>query len=143
MQSVMRFESFRILEIEYKFVEKMEKDNLTFEVKTSNIEIDNINESHDLLIKLEMKDKNKDKSYNRKIVVAVQGKFSFENNENSDIKVMENLLRINGTAILMPYIRTLLSNLTAFDNSTDHILLPTINVNSLLEDSEEDNWLFF
>ncbi|QPS98493.1 protein-export chaperone SecB [Staphylococcus equorum] len=139
MQSVMRFESFRILEIEYKFVEKMEKDNLTFEVKTSNIEIDNINESHDLLIKLEMKDKNKDKSYNRKIVVAVQGKFSFENNENSDIKVMENLLRINGTAILMPYIRTLLSNLTAFDNSTDHILLPTINVNSLLEDSEEDN----
>ncbi|WP_398573992.1 protein-export chaperone SecB [Staphylococcus equorum] len=139
MQSVMRFESFRILEIEYKFVEEMEKDNLTFEVKTSNIEIDNINESHDLLIKLEMKDKNKDKSYNRKIVVAVQGKFSFENNENSDIKEMENLLRINGTAILMPYIRTLLSNLTAFDNSTDHILLPTINVNSLLEDSKKED----
>lgn len=139
MQSVMRFESFRILEIEYKFVEEMEKDNLTFEVKTSNIEIDNINERHDLLIKLEMKDKNKDKSYNRKIVVAVQGKFSFENNENSDIKEMENLLRINGTAILMPYIRTLLSNLTAFDNSTDHILLPTINVNSLLEDSKKED----
>lgn len=139
MQSVMRFESFRILEIEYKFVEEMEEDNLTFEVKTSNIEIDNINKSHDLLIKIEMKDKNKDNSYNRKIVVAVQGKFSFENNESSDIKEMENLLRINGTAILMPYIRTLVSNLTAFDNSTDHILLPTINVNSLLEDSEKED----
>ncbi|CEF18454.1 hypothetical protein NS341_11090 [Staphylococcus xylosus] len=139
MQSVMRFESFRILEIEYKFVEEMKEDNLTFEVKTSNIEIDNINKSHDLFIKLEMKDKNKDKPYNRKIIVAVQGKFSFENTENSDIKVMEDLLRVNGTAILMPYIRTLISNLTAFDNSTDHVLLPTINVNSLLEDSEKED----
>ncbi|MCD8850914.1 hypothetical protein [Staphylococcus xylosus] len=77
--------------------------------------------------------------YNRKIIVAVQGKFSFENTENSDIKVMEDLLRVNGTAILMPYIRTLISNLTAFDNSTDHVLLPTINVNSLLEDSEKED----
>lgn len=139
MQSVMRFENFRILEIEYKFVDEMEEDNLTFKVKTSNIELDNVNESHDLFVKLEMQDKNESKSYNRKIIVAVQGIFSFENTENTDIKVMENLLRVNGTAILMPYIRTLISNLTAFDNSTDHILLPTINVNSLLEDSEENN----
>lgn len=139
MQGVMRFENFRILEIEYKFVDEMEEDNLTFKVKTSNIELDNVNESHDLFVKLEMQDKNESKSYNRKIIVAVQGIFSFENTENTDIKVMEHLLRVNGTAILMPYIRTLISNLTAFDNSTDHILLPTINVNSLLEDSEENN----
>ncbi|UXU54236.1 protein-export chaperone SecB [Staphylococcus agnetis] len=139
MQSMMKFESFRILEIEYKFAEEMEEDNLTFEVKTSNIEINNVNKNHDLLIKMEMEDKNNDKLYNRKIVVALQGKFSFENNESIDIKTLESLLRINGTAILMPYIRTLVSNLTAFDNSTDHILLPTINVNSLLEDSEKEN----
>lgn len=61
------------------------------------------------------------------IDIIVNGYFNLEDGESSDF---EKYLVINGTAILFPYIRSMVSMLTSLDNERA-IILPTINTNSL------------
>ncbi|MDE9829222.1 protein-export chaperone SecB [Staphylococcus delphini] len=57
----------------------------------------------------------------------------FPNIENNQGYDLDEILKVNGTAILFPYIRTLISSLTSLDDSTEHVLLPAINVKSMFE----------
>lgn len=134
MNAIMEFQSFRITNVEYEVKNLDKNDNsqikdasLRINVGTSNIE----NEGAQLELEVIVEDGND--SYERTIKVVILGLFKFQAQGIKD-EESEELLRVNGTAIMMPYIRSLISSLTGFDNSTEHVLLPTINVNAIFED---------
>ncbi|WP_323705340.1 hypothetical protein [Mammaliicoccus sciuri] len=135
MKAIMNFESFRIKKIDY-LVNNMNDRNesndsasLTLNAGTSEID-----EEGTARLELELNIEDKGLDYDRTIKVVVIAIFNFENSESTSNEYLENLLRINGTAIVLPYIRSLISNLTGFDNSTDHVLLPALNVEGMFKE---------
>lgn len=66
----------------------------------------------------------------KKVTLEITGYFKINTDEN-----VQEYLRVNGTAILFPYLRTFISVITSLDNS-DAIVIPTINTNSFGEKEE-------
>lgn len=66
----------------------------------------------------------------KKVTLEITGYFKINTGEN-----VQEYLRVNGTAILFPYLRTFISVITSLDNS-DAIVIPTINTNSFGENSK-------
>lgn len=62
----------------------------------------------------------------------------FELSENLTEVEKEKFLNINGAAILYPYIRSLISNITAFDSPQAQIL-PTINFQKMYNNKKSEN----
>ncbi len=71
-----------------------------------------------------------DKDAMKKISVTVIGYFEINIDEN-----ITDILYVNGTAILYPYLRSIVSIVSAIDSS-EAMLLPTINVLELLDKSQ-------
>ncbi|ARJ17262.1 protein-export chaperone SecB [Staphylococcus lugdunensis] len=137
MDIIMNFKSFRLMNVELDTVnqEKDENDKTSLRV---NAGTSDINEDGEGQLEIELNISEKEEGYSREIKIKVLGIFEFPNKENNNEYNLDEILKINGTAILMPYIRTLLSSLTSFDDSTEHILLPALNVKSMFEQSESE-----
>ncbi len=133
----MNFKSFRLMNVELDTVnqEKDENDKTSLRV---NAGTSDINEDGEGQLEIELNISEKEEGYSREIKIKVLGIFEFPNKENNNEYNLDEILKVNGTAILMPYIRTLLSSLTSFDDSTEHILLPALNVKSMFEQSESE-----
>lgn len=130
----MEFVNFQIKEINYQLDVDINQDDLSFEISSPNISDENIEKIHELEIKIFISDV--DENYKRKIELTIVGNFRFESKGDFNNKELQDLIRKNGTAILMPYIRSFVSNITSFDNSTSPILLPTINAFNLVDSTE-------
>lgn len=65
--------------------------------------------------------------------VNIEGKFKY--NADQDIQDIgaQRLLQQNATAILFPYLRTIVSQLSGLGNEYPSLLLPTVNIAKLLE----------
>lgn len=102
--------------------EESEKEKGNFEI---NVGIDENKER----IKINMKVLPKD----RYVEIEMIGIFKFSENFPEEDK--EKFLRINGAAILYPYIRAYTSTVTSFDKTGNALIIPTINFQRLYEDS--------
>lgn len=67
------------------------------------------------------------------IDIMVNGYFELQDGKTDNFT---KYLVINGTAILFPYIRSMISMLTSLDNE-NAILIPTINTNSLWHENQD------
>ncbi|MFY2151829.1 protein-export chaperone SecB [Mammaliicoccus sciuri] len=139
MNIIMEFKSFRVISVDYKVENQNEDTNLDInedeENDIANLRLNagfsDIDDNGNAQLQLELNVKDSGDDFLRTIKLSVIGLFKFNEFENKDYT--EKILKENGTAILMPYIRSYLSTLTGFDNSTDHLLLPTINVSAMFE----------
>ena len=77
------------------------------------------------------------KEQKRKIDVIISGYFTFREDLTSD-KEKHQYLGVNGTAILLPYLRSIVSMVTVLDKN-EAIVFPTLNVSELMKLSEEEN----
>lgn len=52
----------------------------------------------------------------------------------------DDILKYDGIAILFPYVRTLIQNMTSYDCSNSRIVLPLINIKAIVDelDSKEE-----
>ena len=66
------------------------------------------------------------------ISISLTGIFSIKNDEDLDDKLIENLIKKNTVAILMPYLRSELTLLTA-QPETDSVVLPPFNVTKMID----------
>ncbi len=66
------------------------------------------------------------------IIISVSGFFKVEEQEKLDDKIVQNLMSKNAVAILMPYLRSELTLLTA-QPDTDSVVLPPFNINKMFE----------
>lgn len=65
--------------------------------------------------------------------ISLTGFFSIEDSENISQKLKDDLVSKNAIAILMPYLRSEVSLLTA-QPEMDCVVLPTLNINKMLEE---------
>ncbi len=77
------------------------------------------------------------KEQKRKIDVIISGYFTFREDLTSD-KEKHQYLGVNGTAILLPYLRAIVSMVIVLDKN-EAIVFPTLNVSELMKLSEEEN----
>jgi len=70
------------------------------------------------------------------IEVSLTGFFSFETSESVDGNVKEELLSKNAVAILMPYLRSQITLLTA-QPEVDSVILPVFNINNMMEGNDD------
>lgn len=103
---------------------KNEKD-ISFEM---NVQI-GVNEEEMYKIVLELKG-NKEDEYEFEISLA--GYFAFEADEEIDDNQKQKLISKNAVAIMMPYLRSEVSLLTA-QPETECVVLPPFNINKMLE----------
>ena len=68
------------------------------------------------------------------IEIRLSGFFSIENQNTLDGKTYRDLVDKNAVAILMPYLRSELTLLTA-QPDTDSVVLPPFNINKMMEES--------
>lgn len=66
------------------------------------------------------------------IVISLSGFFQVEGQERSEDKTVQDLMNKNAVAILMPYLRSELTLLTA-QPDTDSVVLPPFNINKMFE----------
>lgn len=66
------------------------------------------------------------------IVISLSGFFELEGREELDDNMVQNLISKNTVAILMPYLRSELTLLTAQPN-TESVVLPPFNINKMFE----------
>ncbi len=74
---------------------------------------------------------NKEGEYD--FVISLSGYFSFDMSMNMENKQMQDLINKNAVAILMPYLRSEVSLLTA-QPETECVVLPPFNINKMLEE---------
>lgn len=122
-EPVIYFEGYKIIEYNYKYnSEESEKSGNGLEVKTALTE--DLKKGKVTLV-LTYKEKNVDVS------IIMDGFFQIRQDINNP-KEITNYLKINGSAMLYPYLRSALSMLTSLD-SDKAVLLPTLNMNNLSE----------
>jgi preprotein translocase subunit secB len=131
MEPVLQFEGYQIEKIIYeKNIETPDENNINVEVSTG------LNSEKDRG-KVELSIHVLESNENRKLEISLVGFFTFSNVD--DDKKTE-ILAINGTAILYPYIRSVASMVTSQDSSPA-IILPTVNTINFFKNktSNEEN----
>lgn len=132
MEPVIKFKGYSIEKLIYT------KEDFVFsEEKDQNVEIQNgialsisveCGVTDDLKrgkVSLNIKSKHEDS--NLSIVLDVDGYFDI--NGINELTEIENFLLVNGTAILYPYLRSIISMVSSLD-SNEAIVLPTINTSN-------------
>lgn len=72
------------------------------------------------------------------INIEVRGVFTFEPDSEISCEEKKEIIKENGSAIIYPYIRSLIYNLTSADTQNTPIILPTINFHSVINDIDKD-----
>lgn len=67
-----------------------------------------------------------------KLDVIIVGQFVFNSEEDKTNTGFEKYLKTNAVAILFPYLRQVVTTLTATSNIMQPIILPTVNISQLL-----------
>ena len=119
------FENYAVNKI---ILKDLDENGDTEETK-GNFEINVGIDENKEIIKLNMKVLPKD----RYVEIEMIGIFKFSENFPEEDK--EKFLRINGAAILYPYIRAYTSTITSFDKTGNALIVPTINFQRLYEDT--------
>ena len=72
----------------------------------------------------------KKEEYN--LIISLSGFFKVEKEDSVNDEMVQNLINKNAVAIMMPYLRSELTLLTA-QPDTDSVVLPPFNINAMLE----------
>ena len=127
MEPTISLEKYEIEEITYSRIvdeSDFQSENLQVSVKSGLTEDKKYG-------KVTLEAKFFDKEKNKKVSARISGYYTINVEEDS-----ENYIAINGTAILYPYLRSAISMISTL-YSQDAVLIPTINVLSILENQEE------
>jgi len=123
-------------------LEKYEVDTISFTRKLTNDDLENA-ESFEVNFdggftedkkhgKVTITAKCIDKVALRKVKVTVSGYFLISETEN-----FEEFLIVNGSAIIFPYVRSILSMVSSFDSETA-LLIPTVNILEIMKNKSEN-----
>lgn len=137
MLSVFQFADFVIYNLEYKNakIEDETKDDNHIEFAYNLVSGDDDTYILSLLTRI----KNVQSDHVLNITLETRGTFVFDSDNELHAEEKENMIKTNGSAIMFPYIRTLISNLTSADTHEETIVLPTINFSQVISDIDKKN----
>ncbi|MGJ9384140.1 protein-export chaperone SecB [Salipaludibacillus sp. CF4.18] len=137
MKSSLSFNNYNILETIYRYdpFNKLEEEDVSPSFSLNIKYEDETCAKAILILKTELGDKAlEDNSFYLKAVII--GFFSLEIGDEAQEGFIENMYRKNALAILYPYMRSLVSDLSSKGNETP-IILPPINVGAMMEKEGE------
>lgn len=133
MEPVMEFEGYSINKLFYGTIESDieidESEDDKFERKVS-IGISEDRKKGIVILNVILLNSDNQKS----IDVEVAGEFSI--NKSLEIEEVEELLTVNGVALIYPYVRSIISMITSLDSSSA-IIIPTLNTKIFSNNKEE------
>ncbi|ARC63911.1 protein-export chaperone SecB [Bacillus licheniformis] len=134
MKAVMQFIDYKVLETRFKLnpaIESEEDLEPTFGFQFKEFE------ENKALIKVSIELGDIEVSETSMYVFAeIAGIFQIESEEEIDEVLKKELFQVNSVAILYPYLRSLVSDLSS-KGSNEGILLPTVNVRQLMSQEIE------
>ncbi|MBS1007804.1 protein-export chaperone SecB [Leuconostoc suionicum] len=135
--AVLKFNGYNVDELTYiKKTEKEFGDHLDTISPLVKVELKVDEENGKGVVSLDIRSRQEDNlPFNFSVIVI--GKFSYSKKEDINEYGLEHLLQYNAVAILYPYARSLVSNLTSSSNEFPGLILPTVNVAELLSDDSE------
>ncbi|MDR4970573.1 MULTISPECIES: protein-export chaperone SecB [Bacillus cereus group] len=139
MNAILQFKNYHVIETFYKYnpvfdVEEGEA-NLSPEIEF-NLDLVH-NDIHKALLTLTIALGDENLESNSFFVKAkVLGEFHFKTKEDIEAEKALRFYKENGLAILFPYVRSLISDLTSKGNETP-VILPTFNIVRLLNEHEK------
>lgn len=137
MRAILQFIDYHVLETIYRLNLSFSDEEMSLEPKimyTLEVNPDSIKQA---VIGLGVEIGNADMEDSPFYVKAkILGRFSIESEELSEQEIL-TFYKKNGTAILFPYLRSLVSDLTS-KGSESPVILPTMNVSAMIDDSEKD-----
>ena len=127
-KSKLIFNKYIVKNVLFEYNENFKERSVEIEFKIDkNIRYDKNKMTVDLNVEIF----EKEEKYPFYMKVSIRGFFTIENNEE------EINFEPNAIAILYPYVRAIVSTYTVNANITP-LMLPTINVNKLIKDQEEN-----
>lgn len=128
MEAILKFTGYKIVNLVYsRDIDLLDKDENELEVGVGTAISDDGEQGQ---VKISVKAL--DVENKRTVKAEVLGSFDF-----IDVEDKERTLAVNGTAILYPYVRAIISTITTQD-SLNAIILPTVNTLNFL-DNEVSN----
>ncbi|WP_438316567.1 protein-export chaperone SecB [Sporosarcina sp. FA9] len=135
MNALLQFKKFKVLEMVYKSSFLTNFDETVS--PTFGVEI-GLNEDNNRQAIVHLSVEIGDQSEDDYLKVVIAGFFAFETDEDVKDDIIYNYYELNGTAILFPYLRSIVSDLTSKGEDSP-IILPTINILALLKSKENDD----
>lgn len=129
--AVLNFKNYRVISMSYaqnKEFDASSQKKISFKPKFGiNLIADGKDEAKILLTFVSKNEL----PFNIKIVL--EGSFKYNASEDEVNIGFEKLLKRNATAILFPYLRAIISQLTSMGNEYPPLLIPVMNIGTLLE----------
>ena len=123
MEAILKFTGYKIVNLEYsRDIDLLDKDENELEVGVGTAISDDGEQGQVKISVTALDVENK-----RTVKAEVLGSFDF-----LDVEDKERTLAVNGTAILYPYVRAIISTITTQD-SLNAIILPTVNTLNFLK----------
>lgn len=123
MEAILKFTGYKIVNLVYnRDIDLLEKDENELEVGVGTAISDDGEQGQVKISVTALDVENK-----RTVKAEVLGSFDF-----IDVEDKERTLAVNGTAILYPYVRAIISTITTQD-SLNAIILPTVNTLNFLK----------
>lgn len=128
IKSIMQFIGFETKKVNYELSSGVLESNLEF---YRTVDPDLNEKKCNIIIGIRLIDSNRDDGKTLNLNVEIMGYFQFENDNDFVEENIKDLMIPNGTAILFPYLRTLISTITGFDTLGEGVIIPTINTLNL------------
>jgi preprotein translocase subunit SecB len=132
------FAGYRIDKLEYEINSKFqfrEPFQVTFSLASSiNVAQDSEPKTANITLKCNIFENPEENNYPFTLVISITGSFIFNGDINEEGFL--NFCKNSGTAILFPFLRSAIANITAATNIPP-VMLPVINVNAFLKDYEK------
>ena len=133
-----QFEGFIIKNIDYK-ANPIEAGNEIPESNEINFAYTLTNDEDTYLLSILTHVINIQSNHFLDITVVTRGRFVFQKDSEIDIEEKNKIIKENGSAIMFPYIRSVIYNLTCADSCNDPVIMPTINFSKIIEDIDKRN----
>lgn len=129
MEAILKFTGYKIVNLVYsRDIDLLDKDENELEVGVGTAISDDGEQGQVKISVTALDVENK-----RTVKAEVLGSFDF-----IDVEDKERTLAVNGTAILYPYVRAIISTVTTQD-SLNAIILPTVNTLNFLKNEISDS----
>lgn len=137
----MSFGNFNFSEISYRENKNLNIDNIEkFEVDSDfKATIGYKNDYAFIALKCTVGDTKENCPFIINIQLESYFEVEYDEDDKEDIEEVKNLLSVNAIAILYPYVRSLVSDLTSKANGFETYIMPIANISQYMKDNDKIN----
>ncbi|PCK11205.1 hypothetical protein CEY07_13930 [Bacillus safensis] len=143
MQGIITFHGFKLDMMHYERSDQYDgQDNMELSPDFMLYRIENDMDSSFFNIVLGVRIGGEDSDLPFNAEAVVRGYFSFNSEESLDYNIddLQKFTLVNGSSILFPYLRSILTDITSKSNHNP-VILPTINFNKFIEERDLEEML--